>query len=131
MDTPVDDNAVALPRKRPQPGEMLNPGPHATAGNAGTADDTASRQKRLFLQARYALKRISKMFCSLEQILLMQDIPWDSWLFLPENEPWSLASNALIEKMEEVTPEEENDPCAGYPRVAIDHSLRLFAISCG
>lgn len=60
---------------------------------------------------------------TLRDVLLSNDIPWDSWLYLPEFVEWHIDSRAFMEKSEEVPPEEEDLPKAGYPIYAIEHEL--------
>jgi hypothetical protein len=45
------------------------------------------------------------------------------WLYLPDDEKWTLQSRAAVLESEEVPPEREDDPDAGIPAYAKQHNL--------
>ena len=45
------------------------------------------------------------------------------WLYLPEDEEWSLGSRAAVLESDEVATEEEDDPDAGVPPFAKQNAL--------
>lgn len=45
------------------------------------------------------------------------------WLYLPEDEEWTLDSRAVVLESEEVSPGHEDDPNAGIPALAIQNKL--------
>lgn len=62
--------------------------------------------------------------------LLLRDVLRDPtgydyrcWLYLPEDEPWSLDSIAMPLRDEDISPEEELDPDAGIPEIAKQNLL--------
>ncbi|MCP4546845.1 MAG: hypothetical protein GY835_10320 [bacterium] len=60
---------------------------------------------------------------TLREVLLTQDLLPEAWLYLPESEPWSLESPALVARSVEVPPEDELELKAGYPAAALQHNL--------
>jgi len=55
--------------------------------------------------------------------------PARCWVYLPEDESWTLASRSAILESEEVPPELEDEPGAGIPVFARDnHLMQALAV---
>jgi hypothetical protein len=63
------------------------------------------------------------MMTTLREVLSGSEFPNQAWLFLPENEIWSLESRSFLGPMEEVPPEDEMKDKAGYPSLMLEKEM--------